>query len=47
MKESVIRNILWGLLIIIILLIASHYDYKCQQEDRLSFDTCKLTDTED
>jgi len=33
MKRATIKNLLWGLLLIIILIIASHYDYKYMIED--------------
>ena len=34
MKKDKIKNLLWGALLVIILLIASHYDHESQKEDR-------------
>lgn len=34
MERKTIKNLLWGVLLVIILLIASHYDHESQKEDR-------------
>lgn len=34
MKKHTIKNLFWGVLLGIILLIASHYDHENQKEDR-------------
>lgn len=34
MKKSIVKNVFLGLLFVAVVLIASYYDYKYQQEER-------------
>lgn len=47
MKKNTIKNLFWGLVLITVLLVASHYDYKYQQEDKQAFDACVIVDSEE
>jgi hypothetical protein len=41
-----LENILLVILFIIVLLAASHYDYKCMLEDRQAQEDCRVRDEE-
>lgn len=44
MKNKNVKNIFWGVLLIVILLVASHYDYKYYIEDIESRENCIALD---
>jgi hypothetical protein len=46
MKKKTIINILWATLLVLVLLVASHYDYKYQQEDREIQEEMRAADAE-
>lgn len=46
MKRSTIKNIAWGLLLIVVLLIASHLEYEQIQEDIAAEELLKEAEAE-
>lgn len=46
MKDQTIKNILYILLVLGLILLGGHFEYIAHQEDKQSTEVCKLQDTE-